>query len=117
MNSLQDKVTLAADATDATDASMLAGKGMDQAAAARAATSLLGKAVSGQATVIAFDSAFSPWPCCLSSPRPCWSPSRLAWGDMRKRTRRTPWHEAGAGSRMTDYRPTQSVLEQSPFQS
>ncbi|VVQ09735.1 hypothetical protein PS914_05021 [Pseudomonas fluorescens] len=39
-------------------AAMLAGKGMDQAAAARAATSLLGKAVSGQARVIAFDSAF-----------------------------------------------------------
>ncbi|WCM49188.1 DHA2 family efflux MFS transporter permease subunit [Pseudomonas sp. WJP1] len=37
---------------------MLAGKGMDQLAAARGATSLLGKAVSGQATVIAFDSAF-----------------------------------------------------------
>jgi DHA2 family multidrug resistance protein len=37
---------------------MLAGKGMDQAAAGRAATSLLGKVVSGQATVIAFDTAF-----------------------------------------------------------
>ena len=37
---------------------LLAGKGMDQLAAARAATSLLGKAVSGQATVIAFDTAF-----------------------------------------------------------
>ncbi|MNI93635.1 hypothetical protein D3C73_1516170 [compost metagenome] len=31
---------------------------MDQLAAARAAISLLGKAVSGQATVIAFDTAF-----------------------------------------------------------
>ncbi|MNH20312.1 hypothetical protein D3C79_800740 [compost metagenome] len=31
---------------------------MDQVAAGRAATSLLGKAVSGQATVIAFDTAF-----------------------------------------------------------
>lgn len=37
---------------------MLAGKGMDQVAAGRAATSLLGKALSGQATVIAFDTAF-----------------------------------------------------------
>ena len=37
---------------------LLAGKGMDQLAAARAAISLLGKAVSGQATVIAFDTAF-----------------------------------------------------------
>ncbi|ROM94607.1 DHA2 family efflux MFS transporter permease subunit [Pseudomonas brassicacearum] len=37
---------------------MLVGKGMDQAAADRAATSLLGKVVSGQATVIAFDTAF-----------------------------------------------------------
>jgi DHA2 family multidrug resistance protein len=37
---------------------MLAGKGMDQVAAGRAATSLLGKAVTGQATVIAFDTAF-----------------------------------------------------------
>jgi DHA2 family multidrug resistance protein len=37
---------------------MLAGKGMDQMAAGRAATSLLGKAVSGQAAVIAFDTAF-----------------------------------------------------------
>jgi DHA2 family multidrug resistance protein len=31
---------------------------MDQMAAGRAATSLLGKAVSGQAAVIAFDTAF-----------------------------------------------------------
>lgn len=37
---------------------MLAGKGMDPAAAGRAATSLLEKGVSGQATVIAFDTAF-----------------------------------------------------------
>jgi DHA2 family multidrug resistance protein len=37
---------------------MLAGKGMDQVAAGRAATNLLGKVVSGQATVIAFDTAF-----------------------------------------------------------
>lgn len=37
---------------------ILVGKGMDQAAAGRAATSLLGKVVSGQATVIAFDTAF-----------------------------------------------------------
>ncbi|MGZ9739521.1 DHA2 family efflux MFS transporter permease subunit [Pseudomonas sp. GNP012] len=37
---------------------MLAGKGMDPLAAGGAATSLLGKAVSGQATVIAFDTAF-----------------------------------------------------------
>ncbi|CAG8873670.1 DHA2 family efflux MFS transporter permease subunit [Pseudomonas fluorescens] len=41
-----------------TTTAMLAGKGMDQLAAGRAATSLLGKAVSGQATVIAFDTAF-----------------------------------------------------------
>ncbi|MNL70130.1 hypothetical protein D3C87_1950860 [compost metagenome] len=37
---------------------MLAGKGMDPVAAGRAATNLLGKTVSGQATVIAFDTAF-----------------------------------------------------------
>ncbi|MFL8990514.1 DHA2 family efflux MFS transporter permease subunit [Pseudomonas sp. QLc11A] len=41
-----------------TTTAMLAGKGMDPVAAGRAATSLLGKAVSGQATVIAFDTAF-----------------------------------------------------------
>lgn len=41
-----------------TTTGMLAGKGMDPVAAGRAATSLLGKAVSGQATVIAFDTAF-----------------------------------------------------------
>lgn len=41
-----------------TTSAMLAGKGMDQVAAGRAATNLLGKAVSGQATVIAFDTAF-----------------------------------------------------------
>jgi DHA2 family multidrug resistance protein len=41
-----------------TTTAMLAGKGMDQMAAGWAATSLLGKAVSGQATVIAFDTAF-----------------------------------------------------------
>ncbi len=41
-----------------TTTAMLVGKGMDQATAGRAATSLLGKAVSGQATVIAFDTAF-----------------------------------------------------------
>ena len=41
-----------------TTTAMLAGKGMDPVAAGRTATSLLGKAVSGQATVIAFDTAF-----------------------------------------------------------
>ncbi|WP_458374318.1 DHA2 family efflux MFS transporter permease subunit [Pseudomonas laurylsulfatiphila] len=41
-----------------TTTAMLAGKGMDPVTAGRAATSLLGKAVSGQATVIAFDTAF-----------------------------------------------------------
>lgn len=42
----------------ATTTAMLAEKGMDSAAAGRAATSLLSKVVSGQATVIAFDTAF-----------------------------------------------------------
>jgi len=37
---------------------MLTAKGMDAAAASRAATSLLGRVVSGQSTVIAFDTAF-----------------------------------------------------------
>jgi DHA2 family multidrug resistance protein len=38
---------------------MLAAKGMDAMAASRAATSLLGRAVTGQSTVIAFDTAFT----------------------------------------------------------
>ena len=38
---------------------MLAAKGMDALAASRAATSLLGRAVTGQSTVIAFDTAFN----------------------------------------------------------
>lgn len=38
---------------------MLVAKGMDAAAAARAAASLLGRAVTGQSTVIAFDTAFN----------------------------------------------------------
>ena len=38
---------------------MLAAKGMDAVAAGRAATSLLGRAVTGQSTVIAFDTAFN----------------------------------------------------------
>lgn len=38
---------------------MLAATGMDAVAAGRAATSLLGRAVTGQATVIAFDTAFN----------------------------------------------------------
>ena len=42
----------------ASTTAMLAGRGMDPVAAGRAATSLLGKTVSGQATVIAFDTAF-----------------------------------------------------------
>ncbi|MCY1378767.1 hypothetical protein D9M69_664300 [compost metagenome] len=37
---------------------MLTLKGMDAAAASQAATSLLGRAVTGQSTVIAFDTAF-----------------------------------------------------------
>jgi len=37
---------------------MLAAKGMDAVAASRAATSLLGRVVTGQSTVIAFDTAF-----------------------------------------------------------
>jgi MFS transporter, DHA2 family, multidrug resistance protein len=38
---------------------MLAAKGMDAVAASRAATSLLGRVVTGQSTVIAFDTAFT----------------------------------------------------------
>jgi DHA2 family multidrug resistance protein len=38
---------------------MLAARGMDAMAAGRAATSLLGRAVTGQSTVIAFDTAFN----------------------------------------------------------
>jgi DHA2 family multidrug resistance protein len=38
---------------------MLAAKGMDAVAASRAATSLLGRVVTGQSTVIAFDTAFN----------------------------------------------------------
>ncbi|HEF4762888.1 TPA: DHA2 family efflux MFS transporter permease subunit [Pseudomonas putida] len=41
-----------------TTTAMLSAKGMDALAASRGAASLLGRAVSGQATVIAFDSAF-----------------------------------------------------------
>ncbi|WP_287180458.1 DHA2 family efflux MFS transporter permease subunit [Mesorhizobium sp.] len=43
----------------ATTTAMLAAKGMDPVAAGRAATSLLGRAVAGQSTVIAFDTAFN----------------------------------------------------------
>ncbi|PYE86965.1 MFS transporter [Phyllobacterium leguminum] len=42
-----------------TTAAMLMARGMDAADASRAATSLLGRAVTGQATVIAFDTAFN----------------------------------------------------------
>jgi MFS transporter, DHA2 family, multidrug resistance protein len=42
-----------------TTTAMLAAKGMDALAAGRAATSLLGRAVTGQSTVIAFDTAFT----------------------------------------------------------
>lgn len=42
-----------------TTAAMLAAKGMDTLAAGRAATSLLGRTVTGQSTVIAFDTAFN----------------------------------------------------------
>ncbi|NRP72013.1 Multidrug export protein EmrB [Ensifer psoraleae] len=40
-------------------AAMLAARGLDAAAAGRAATSLLGRVVTGQSTVIAFDTAFN----------------------------------------------------------
>jgi MFS transporter, DHA2 family, multidrug resistance protein len=43
----------------AATAAMLAARGMDALAADRAATSLLGRAVAGQSTVIAFDTAFN----------------------------------------------------------
>ena len=42
-----------------TTAAMLSAKGMDTLAAGRAATSLLGRTVTGQSTVIAFDTAFN----------------------------------------------------------
>jgi DHA2 family multidrug resistance protein len=42
-----------------TTTAMLTAKGMDAAAASRAATNLLGRAVTGQSTVIAFDTAFN----------------------------------------------------------
>ncbi|MCA1439390.1 DHA2 family efflux MFS transporter permease subunit [Ensifer sp. IC4062] len=43
----------------ATTTAMLSAKGMDAAVADRAATNLLGRAVTGQSTVIAFDTAFN----------------------------------------------------------
>ncbi|APG95627.1 DHA2 family efflux MFS transporter permease subunit [Sinorhizobium americanum] len=43
----------------ATTAAMLSAKGMDAAAASRAAASLLGRTVTGQSSVIAFDTAFN----------------------------------------------------------
>jgi DHA2 family multidrug resistance protein len=43
----------------ATTTAMLAAKGMDPLAASRAATILLGRVVTGQSTVIAFDTAFN----------------------------------------------------------
>lgn len=43
----------------ATTTAMLTARGMDSLAAGRAATSLLGRAVTGQSTVIAFDTAFN----------------------------------------------------------
>jgi len=43
----------------ATTVAMLVGRGMDTATATRAATCLLGKTVSGQSVIIAFDAAFS----------------------------------------------------------
>lgn len=43
----------------ATTAAMLAARGMDAAAASQAARSLLGRVVTGQSTVIAFDAAFN----------------------------------------------------------
>jgi DHA2 family multidrug resistance protein len=42
-----------------TATAMLAARGMDAVAAGRAATSLLGRAITGQSTVIAFDTAFN----------------------------------------------------------
>jgi MFS transporter, DHA2 family, multidrug resistance protein len=42
-----------------TTAAMLAARGMDAVAAGRAATNLLGRVVTGQSTVIAFDTAFN----------------------------------------------------------
>ncbi|WP_246682642.1 DHA2 family efflux MFS transporter permease subunit [Mesorhizobium sp. B3-2-1] len=42
-----------------TTTALLAARGMDPVAAGRAATSLLGRAVTGQSTVIAFDTAFN----------------------------------------------------------
>ena len=43
----------------ATTTAMLAARGMDAVAASRAAMSLLGRVVTGQSTVIAFDTAFN----------------------------------------------------------
>jgi len=43
----------------ASTAAMLAAKGMDAVAAGRAATALLGRVITGQSTVIAFDTAFN----------------------------------------------------------
>ncbi|MBC2779151.1 DHA2 family efflux MFS transporter permease subunit [Parasphingopyxis marina] len=51
--------TLTANERLAESAALLAGRGMDPAAATRAATGLLDRAVIGQSTVIAFDTAFN----------------------------------------------------------
>ena len=63
---------------------MLAAKGMDAVAASRAATSLLGRAVTGQSTVIAFDTAFNAVALLFVFAAPGRTPSRSDCTGTRK---------------------------------
>ena len=73
----------------ATTTAMLAAKGMEPAAASRAATSLLGRLVTGQSTVIAFDTAFNAVALLFVIAAPVLVGIKIALARHAKRARHT----------------------------
>lgn len=68
----------------ATTSALLAAGGLDPAAASRAAISLLGRAVTGQSTVIAFDTAFSAVALLFVAAAPVLTAIKIGLGRYRK---------------------------------
>ena len=91
--------------------SLLVARGIEAGAAARAATSMLGRAVAGQATVIAFDTAFNIVALLFVVAAPILIAVKIA---ARPRREAPQLQDRRAGSIMTSNRPAQERPYRNP---
>jgi DHA2 family multidrug resistance protein len=94
----------------ATTAAMLAAGGMDSLAAGRAATTLLGRVVTGQSTVIAFDTAFNAVALLFAIAAPVLVTIKIGFSRyMAKRTEEWSLELIAPAPDMTSSRPSLTI--------